>query len=84
MSQPKCLVPYDHPQSDCDPMDCGPPGSSVHGIPQKRILESVAMPSSRDLPDPRIKLTSPVSPAMAGRFFTTEPPGKPHDTVICP
>ena len=84
MSQPKGRLPYDHAQSDCDPMDCGPPGSSVHGIPQERILESVAMPSSRDLPDPRIELTSPVSPALAGRFFTTEPSGKPHDTVIRP
>ena len=31
----------------CDPMDCSPPGSSVHGILQARILEWVAMPSSR-------------------------------------
>ena len=31
----------------CDPMDCCPPGSSVHGISQARILEWVAMPSSR-------------------------------------
>ena len=31
----------------CDPMDCSPPGSSVHGIPQARILEWVAMPSCR-------------------------------------
>ena len=31
----------------CDPMDCSPPGSSVHGILQARILEHVAMPSSR-------------------------------------
>ena len=32
----------------CDPMDCSAPGSSVHGIPQARILEWVAMPSSRN------------------------------------
>ena len=31
----------------CDLMDCSPPGSSVHGILQARILEWVAMPSSR-------------------------------------
>ena len=31
----------------CDPMDCSPPGSSVHGILQARILEWVATPSSR-------------------------------------
>ena len=30
----------------CDPMDCSPPGSSVHGILQARILEWLAMPSS--------------------------------------
>ena len=33
----------------CDPMDCRPPGSSVHGILQARIMEWVAMPSSRDV-----------------------------------
>ena len=31
----------------CNPMDCSPPGSFVHGIFQARILASVAMPSSR-------------------------------------
>ena len=31
----------------CDPMDCSPPGSFVHGILQTRILEWIAMPSSR-------------------------------------
>ena len=31
----------------CDPMDCSPPGSSVHGILQAGLLESAAMPSSR-------------------------------------
>ena len=37
----------------CDPMDCSPPGSSVHGILQARILEWVAMPSSRGYSRPR-------------------------------
>ena len=58
------------------PVDCSPPGSPVHGILQPRILEWVAMPSPGDLPDPEMEPTSPVSPALAGRFFTTEPPGK--------
>ena len=31
----------------CDPMDCHPPGSSVQGVLQARILEWVAMPGSR-------------------------------------
>ena len=37
----------------CSPMDCIPPGSSVHGIFQARILEWVAMSSSRGSPPPR-------------------------------
>ena len=57
-----------------DPMDCSLPGSSVHGIFQARIMEWVAISFSRDLPEPEIK---PMSPALAGRFFTTEEPGKP-------
>ena len=39
----------------CDPMDYSPPSSSVHRVSLIRILEWVAMPSSRDLPDPVIK-----------------------------
>ena len=39
----------------CDPMDCSPPGSSVHGILQARILEWVAIPISKDIPDPEIE-----------------------------
>ena len=44
----------------CDPMDCSLPGSSVHGISQARILESVAISSPGDLPDPRIQPMSSV------------------------
>ena len=57
-----------------DPMDCSPPGSSVHGILQARILECLPLPTPGDLPDPGIE---PESPELAGRFFTTKPPGKP-------
>ena len=45
-SLPSCLTL-------CDPMDCSPPGSSVHGILQTKILECVAMPSSRGSSQPR-------------------------------
>ena len=55
----------------CDPLGCGPPGSSVLGILHARILEWVALLSSRDLPDPEIKPASLMSPALAGGFFTT-------------
>ena len=40
-----CLVAQSY-STLCDPMDCSPPGSSVHGILQARILEWVAKPSS--------------------------------------
>ena len=36
----------------CDLLECSPPGSSVHGILQTRILEGVAIPFSKDLPNP--------------------------------
>ena len=38
-----------------DPMNCSSLGSSVHGFSQARILESIAMPSPEDLPDPKIE-----------------------------
>ena len=41
-----CLTLY-------DPMDCSPPGSSIHGILQARILEGVAIPFSRGFSQPR-------------------------------
>ena len=55
----------------CDPMDCSPPGSSVHGILRARILEWVTMPPPGDLPNPGIEPMSLMSPALAGGFFTT-------------
>ena len=57
----------------CDPVDCSPPGSLVHGILQARILEWVAMPSSRGS---SWRNWTHVS-CIAGRFFTAEPLGKP-------
>ena len=60
----------------CDPVDCSPPGSSVHVILQARILEWVDIPFSRESSQPRDRTR--VS-HIAGRFFTTEPPGKPSD-----
>ena len=50
-----------------DPMDCSPPGSSVHGILQARILEWVAISFSRGSSRPRDR--TQVS-CIAGRFFT--------------
>ena len=56
-------------------MDCSPPGSAIRGICQARILEWVAISFFRDFPPTGIE---PMSPELAGGFFTIEPPGKPR------
>ena len=50
-------------------MDCSPPGFSVHGILQARILEWVAISFFRDLPDPGIE---PRSPALQADDLPTD------------
>ena len=52
-------------------MDYSPPGSSVHGISQGRILKQVVFPAPGLLPDPGIKPLSLASPALADGFFTS-------------
>ena len=53
----------------CNPVDYNPPGFSVYGILQARILEWVGMPISRG--SSRSRDRSLISPALADRFFTT-------------
>ena len=50
----------------CDRMDCSPPGSSVHGILQARILEWLAIPFSRES-------SQPWSPALQAHSLASEP-----------
>ena len=57
--------------SDCDPMDCSPPGSSANGILQARIQEWLPFPSPGDLPDPGIKPVSLMSPALSDGVKTS-------------
>ena len=45
------------------------------GFPRQEYWSGLPLTSPGGLPDPGIV---PVSPALAGGFFTTEPPGKPH------
>ena len=59
----------------CNPVDCSPPGSSVDGILQARILEWVAVPSPGHLPHPGIK---PRPPALQADSLLSEPPGRPQ------
>ena len=55
----------------CDPMDCSPPGSSVHADSLDEYWSGLPFPTPLDLPDPGNKPTSLVSPTMADGFFTT-------------
>ena len=63
----------------CDPTDCSPPGSSVHGVLPARILEWAAIYSSRASSWLRDRTQSP---ALAYGFFLTESPGKPQSREI--
>jgi len=80
-----CFLTCSVPQSCltlCDPTDCGPPGSSVHGISQE-YWSNLSFPPPGDLPNPGIKPVCPATPALQadsakkrawvmGQFETTE------------
>ena len=61
----------------CNSVDCSPPGSSVHGILQTRILEWVAIPFSRGSSWPKDQTWSPTLQADS---LLSEPPGETHDS----
>ena len=63
----------------CNPMDFSPPGSSLHGILQARILERIAISSSRGFFQLRERTC--IS-SIAGGFFTTEPQGNPLKEMV--
>ena len=63
----------------CDPMDCSPPDSSFHEFSRPEFFRSgLPFLTPGDLPNPGMEPVSLPSPALAGRFFTTAPPGKPN------
>ena len=64
----------------CNLMDCSPPGSSVHGILQARILVWVAIPFSRGSSQPRDRTCIF---CIVGRFFTAEPSVRVLVTQSC-
>ena len=61
----------------CDPMDCSPPGFSVHRILQTRILEWVAMPSSKGFSQPRGSSNLGL-PHCRQVLYGMSHPGSPH------
>ena len=60
-------------------MDCSLPGSSVHGILKARILEWVAVPFFRDLPNPGVE---PRSPDVQADSLLSKPQGKPKNIGV--
>ena len=54
-----------------DPVDCRPPGSSVHGVLQARILEWIAIPFIRGSSQPRERIGLPYISCIGRRVFTT-------------
>ena len=63
----------------CNPVACSPPGSSVHEILQARLLEWVAIPSSKGSSQPR---DWTLSPALQAHSLLSEPPGKPRNIGV--
>ena len=81
-SEEQYIIPHmlTHAQSCltlCNPMDCSPPGSSVHRILQARIVEWIAIPFSRGSCLPKDRTRVSCISSIAGRFFTAEPLRKP-------
>ena len=61
----------------CDPVACQ--AALYMEFPRQECWSELSFPSPGDLPDPGIE---PTSPALAGGFFTTEPPGRPDINII--
>ena len=68
--------------------DSATPGTVGHQAPlsmpfsRQEYWSGLPFPLPGDLPNPGIKPESPESSALAGRFFTTEPPGKPMNYIL--
>ena len=72
---PSCLIL-------CDPVDCSPPGFSVHGILQARYWSQLLFSTPGELPDPEMEPVVLTSPSLVGGFFTTSATCEAHRTHI--
>ena len=63
----------------CYPMDCSPPGSSSMGILQARYCSGLPCPPPGNLPNPQMKLRSPI---LQKHSLPSQPPGKPQNTAV--
>ena len=80
-----CVCVHAHAQSCptlCDPMDCSLPGSSLHGISQARILQWIAISSSRVSSWPRDQTCIIFNSCTTSGFFTAEPPWRDSKMLI--
>ena len=64
----------------CNPLDCSLQASLSMEFPRREYWRGLSFPSPGDLPDPEIKPEFLESLALARRFLTAEPPGKPMYT----
>ena len=69
-----CVLVIQSCSTLCDPLDCSPLGSFVHGILQARMMKWIAIPFSRGSSHPKIKSRSP---KLQADPLLSEPPGKP-------
>ena len=76
-SRDPCLYLFSHVQLFATPWTAACQAPLPMGFSRQECWSGLLFSPRGDLPDPGIKPTSPVSPALADRFFTTEPPGKP-------
>ena len=53
------------------------------GFSRQEYWSGLPFPSPGDLPHPEIQPVAPVSPALADRFFTSKPPGRPKPALYC-
>ena len=68
----------------CDPMNYSLQAPLSMKISKQGYWSGLPFPTPGDLPNPGIEPTYPTAPAATGRFFTTEPPGKPMGSVVTP
>ena len=90
-----CLYPASHHMLSAQSLQsrltlCDPTDYITHqaplsmGFSRQEYWSGLPHPPPGDLPHPGIKPVSLMSPALVGRFFTTEPPGKPHCVAARP
>ena len=64
----------------CDPTDIACQAPLSMGFSRQEYWSGLSFPSPVDLPDPGLETVSLMSPALAGKFFTTSATGKPRNT----